>query len=291
MLSIDLEDYFHFIGSRYSVPIRDWDRLESHVCRMTEQLLETLGERTATFFCLGWVGERFPGLIRAIVEAGHEIGSHGMYHEPVFLLGKERFRQDVLRAKGILEDCCGMPVQAYRAPGFSVRAGERWFFPILRRTGHTVDSSIFPGLRTLGGIPDAPCHPYALHLPEGDIHEIPVSTSSFFGTRTAFCGGGFFRFFPYLYIRNQIRRINASGHPAVVYLHPRDIDTRQPRLKLEPVNAFMYHYGLSGAEIKWRRLMNDFTWTSFGNWLANAPSSFEKTKKIPFEEKIGEETF
>lgn len=271
LLSIDLEDYFHFIGSRHSLPPEAWDGLESHVCRMTGRLLQTLGDHKATFFCLGWVACRFPHLIREIAEAGHEIASHGMYHDLVFRLGPEGFRKDAERAKKTLEDCCGRPVRAYRAPGFSVRPEDTWFFPTVRETGHTVDSSLFPGVRTMGGIPGARLHPHTMHLAEGWLQEIPVSTTELFGSRTAFCGGGFFRFFPYWYIRREIRRLNGQGVPAVVYLHPRDIDVDQPRLKLEPVNSFMYHYGLSQAGAKWRRLMDDFAWTSFADWLTPDP--------------------
>ena len=272
LLSIDLEDYFHFIGSRYSIPPDAWDRLESHVRRMTEQLLPTLGAHKATFFCLGWVALRHPDLIRDLAAAGHEIASHGMFHELAFKLGPEAFRADVERARKTLEDCCGQAVRAYRAPGFSVRAQDGWFFSAVRAAGHTVDSSLLPRKRTRGGIPRAPRHPPPMRQPEGWLEEIPVSTTLVFGTRTAFCGGGFFRFFPYGYIQREIRRLNRAGQPAVVYLHPRDIDTLQPRLKLEPLNSFLYHYGLNRAESKWRRLMNDFAWTSFADWLTPDPT-------------------
>lgn len=263
LLSIDVEDYFHFIGSKYSYPVPVWDKLESHVCRMTERMLEILGPRRATFFCLGWVAQKFPQLIRKIAEAGHEIGSHGMYHEPVYTLGENVFFAEASDSKKRLEDCCGQAVSAYRAPGFSIRRQDMWFFPLLRKAGYTTDSSVFPAIRAMGGIPGAPRQPYVIHLAEGEILEIPIATATLFGVHTAFCGGGFFRFFPYKYISRQIRELNREGRPAVAYLHPRDIDVVQPRLKLEPFNAFMFHYGLAAAEKKFRRLLEDFSWTSF----------------------------
>lgn len=266
LLSIDLEDYFHFIGSAYSFPPSAWDRLDSHVCRMTENLLQTLGTHKATFFCLGWVAQKFPQLIRDVAAAGHKIASHGMYHEPVFQLGPHAFRQDAERSRKLLEDCCGLAVRAYRAPGFSVRPQDDWFFRTVRQAGYIVDSSLFPGLRTLGGIPGASPYPRVMEFPEGSLYEIPVSTSAMLGVRTAFCGGGFFRVLPYWYIRHEIRRLNKRGQPAVIYLHPRDIDTGQPRLRLEPVNSFLYHYGLTTAGDKWRRLMKEFAWIPFDDW-------------------------
>ena len=162
LLSIDLEDYFHFIGSAYSFPPPAWAGLESHVCRMTENLLETLGDHKATFFCLGWVAQKFPHLIRDVAAAGHEIASHGMYHEPVFRLGPRAFRQDAERSRKLLEDCCGLSVRAYRAPGFSVRPQDTWFFRAVLLAGYDVDSSLFPGVRSLGGIPNASPYPRSM---------------------------------------------------------------------------------------------------------------------------------
>lgn len=269
LLSIDVEDYFHFIGSRHSFPVEEWDRRESHVERLTDHLLETLEGRRATFFCLGWVAERHPGLVRRIAAAGHEIGSHGMRHEQVFLLGPERFAADAERSRKLLEDCCGLPVTAYRAPGFSVRPEDSWFFPAVARAGYATDSSLFPGVRTMGGIPGATPFPHRMRLREGDLWEIPVSTLGLGGMRTAFCGGGFFRVFPYGIIRRGIRRINAAGLPAVTYIHPRDLTPDQPRMKLEPVSGFLYHYGLAAAGKKWRRLLADFSWTAFDEWVAD----------------------
>ncbi len=267
LLSIDVEDYFHFIGSKYSYPVSAWDRLESHVCRMTEHILEVLGPYRATFFCLGWVARKFPSLIRSIADAGHEIGSHGMYHEPIYMLGKKIFAAEASESRKLLEDCSGQAVRAFRAPAFSVRKQDTWFFSVLYKAGYTIDSSVFPAVRTIGGIPGAPLAPYRIRLPIGEIHEIPVSTTTMFGIRTAFCGGGFFRFFPYRCIKKNIQRLNMRGYPAVAYLHPRDIDILQPRLKLEPVNAFLYHYGLASAEKKLQTLLQDFCWMSFRDAL------------------------
>jgi len=267
LLSVDVEDYYHFIGSRHTCPVPLWDGLESHVERLTDHLLCTLEGRRATFFCLGWVAQRYPALIRRIADQGNEIGSHGMYHEEVFSLGPERFLKDAEHSRKLLEDCCGQPVTAYRAPGFSVRPCDRWFFSLVRRAGYLVDSSLFPGWRTLGGIPGAPIYPHLMSLDSGDLWEIPVSTVSLAGMRTAFCGGGFFRVFPFWFIRGEIRRLNAAGQPAVVYIHPRDLTPDQPRIRLEPVNSFFYRYGLASAEHKWRRLLDGFLWRPFGDWV------------------------
>ena len=265
LLSVDIEDWFHFIGSRYSPRIDQWDDYESRMEPAVESLLGALWPHKATFFCLGWAAEKHPGVIRRIAEAGHEIASHGYYHELVFELGPDRFREDITRTKALLESVAGVAVTAYRAPGFSIRPQDGWAFDIIFETGHRVDSSVFPGIRTMGGIPDASPYPGPLRTSHGDLFEIPVSTASFLGQRTAFCGGGFFRFIPYVIMAREIRRLNARGIPAVMYIHPRDLDPDQPRLKLEPVNSFMYHFGLRRAPAKFGRLMREFEWDAFSS--------------------------
>ena len=259
-LSIDVEDWFHFIGSRYSFRVEEWAGLQSHVHRMTARVLEAIYPHKATFFCLGWVAMRYPEIVRAIAGAGHAVGSHGMHHDLIFNLGREKFRQDLRNTRKLLEDCCGEAVTAYRAPGFSIRPQDTWAFEEICAAGYRVDSSVFPGLRTMEGIPGASVFPYTISLACGQLCEFPVSTVNILGIRTAFCGGGFFRFFPYWFIRRTIRRLNANRHPAVVHIHPRDIEPVQPHMRLEPVNSFIYHYGLRGAIDKFRRLMKDFSW-------------------------------
>ena len=265
MLSVDLEDWFHFIGSKYTPRIRDWDKYDSRIVASTERLLEALGDNKATFFCLGWTAEKHKEVIRMIANAGHEIASHGYYHELVYELGPDKFRQDILSAKVLLESIVDQEITAYRAPGFSIRPEDDWAFDIIYETGHRLDSSVFPGVRTMGGIPNASPYPGTIDTRHGVLTEVPVSTASLFGHRTAFCGGGFFRFFPYFYMAAEIQRLNERGIPAVMYIHPRDIDPDQPRLKLEPVNSFMYHFGLQGAPAKFKRLMRNFKWDAFGS--------------------------
>jgi polysaccharide deacetylase family protein (PEP-CTERM system associated) len=264
-LSVDVEDWFHFVGSRYSYPVEAWCGLESHLRRMTDRVLEVIHPRKATFFCLGWAARRHPEVIRSISDAGHEVGSHGMHHDPVFVLGRRKFRRDLEASRKILEDCCAQKVTAYRAPGFSIRPADAgWAFEEIHAAGYRLDSSVFPGLRARGGIPGASPHPYTIPVANGELREIPVSTAKLFGVRTAFCGGGFFRFFPYWLIRREIRRLNAAGRPAVVYIHPRDLEPEQPRMRLEPVNGFLYRWGLGAAMGKFQELMRDFAWGPLG---------------------------
>ena len=145
-MTIDVEDYFHVSVFDGVVPRREWDRLESRVGANTDRLIELFGEAgiRATFFVLGWVGERFPQLVRRIAEAGHEVASHGHAHRLIYDQTRPAFREDVRRAKGVLESVTGLAVDGYRAPSYSITPRSLWALDVLIEEGYTYDSSIFP---------------------------------------------------------------------------------------------------------------------------------------------------
>lgn len=264
LLSVDLEDWYHFIGDP-AVPVyEEWVNSESRVEESTDILLEILEGLSITFFVLGFTAEHHPGLIKRITSLGHEVACHGYRHEFVFEMGPEAFRKDIARTKAILEDLTGQPCVGYRAPGFSIRKQDLWALEVIKEEGFTYDSSIFPGIRTAGGISGFYPYPQVLRLEAGPLVEIPVSTTRLLGITTAFCGGGFSRFFPGSYIHKKIKKINSRNQPAVVYIHPRDIDPHQPRMELKYFNRFIYYYGLKKAEEKFRHLVSSFAWEGFG---------------------------
>ena len=266
LLSIDLEDWYHFIGDPGAPSYKEWANCSSRVEEMTDVLLEIVEGLSITFFVLGFTAQQHPALIKRIHALGHEVACHGNRHEFVFQIGPEAFRQDISRTKALLEDLTGAPCMGYRAPGFSIRKQDLWALDIIREEGFVYDSSVFPAARTAGGIRGFYKYPQVLPLEAGPLVELPVSTSKVLGITTAFCGGGFFRFFPESYIHRHIRKINAAGFPAVVYIHPRDIDPDQPRMALKFFNRFMYYYGLGKAKGKFIRLVKAFKWGSFGNF-------------------------
>ena len=268
LLSIDLEDWFHFIGDEAVPPYEEWAHCESRVEEITDIMLEIVDGIPITFFVLGFVAEQCPGLIKRIHSLGHEIACHGNRHEFVFEIGPQRFRQDIARTKLMLEDLTGEACSGYRAPGFSIRKQDLWALEIIKEEGFVYDSSIFPAARRAGGISGFYPYPQVLQLEAGALIELPISTSRLLGVTTAFCGGGFFRFFPGWYIKKNIRRINKANQPAVVYLHPHDIDPFQPRMKLKLMNRFMYYYGLRKAKEKFIRLVKAFQWCGFGEFAS-----------------------
>jgi len=278
LLSIDLEDWYHFIGDPAVPAIEDWPKCESRVEEITDIILEIVDELSITFFVLGFIAKQHPGLIKKISDRGHEIACHGYGHEFIFQIGPVKFREDIGRTKAMLEDLTGKAVDGYRAPGFSIRQQDLWALEIIKEEGFLYDTSIFPAVRTAGGIAGFYRFPQVLSLKAGPLVELPISTSRVFGVTTAFCGGGFFRFFPGRYIHKHIRQLNRAGHPAVVYIHPRDIDPEQPKMKLKPFNRFIYYYGLKGAEKKFIRLVRAYEWGGFGDFAS------QYKEKIPLKE-------
>lgn len=266
LLSIDLEDWYHFIGDPAVPAYEDWKKCESRVEHVTDILLEIVDGLSITFFVLGFIAEQHGNLIKKISRAGHEIACHGFKHEFVFEIGADAFKEDISRTKKILEDLTGQPCLGYRAPGFSIRQQDIWALDIIQEQGFIYDASVFPAVRTAGGIAGFYPFPQVLQLKTGYLVEMPVSTSRVLGFTTAFCGGGFFRFFPESYIHKHIRLINQKKHAAVVYIHPRDIDPDQPRLQLKRFNRLMFYFGLKKAKAKFSRLVHSFAWESFGNF-------------------------
>jgi len=214
----------------------------------------------ATFFLLGWIAERYPHVVHAIRKEGHEIASHGYRHRLLYTMSRDEFREDVGRTKAILEDLSGEPVIGYRAPSFSIVQDNLWCLDILREMGFTYDSSLFPIAHDRYGIAGGARLPYYHALPGGGgMLEFPPSTVRLLGQNVPVAGGGYFRLFPYRFIRWAIRRLNQQeAAPAVVYLHPWELDPAQPRINGSPLNRFRHYVNLDKTEPRLRRLLNDF---------------------------------
>jgi polysaccharide deacetylase family protein (PEP-CTERM system associated) len=261
-LSIDVEEYFQVWAFAESTSPSDWHLIPSRIEASIDTALRLFDDAgvNATFFTLGWIAERHGALIRRIVDAGHEIASHGYDHQKVTTLSREQFRQDVVRAKGLLEDAGGSPVVGYRAPSFSIGAGNLWALDVLHETGHLYSSSIYPISHDHYGMPDASRFPF--RDGSSGILEVPMSTVNMFGRNFPCAGGGYFRLAPYRYFRWALRRLNQhEGRPAVFYFHPWELDPEQPRMKNISLKARFRHYvNLSRMERDLARLLSDFSW-------------------------------
>jgi len=225
------------IPNCFSIDLEDWAQstlspavpLTERVVANTQRMLDLLAERRvrATFFILGKVVEKFPATIRAVHAAGHEIASHGYGHDLVFNLEPRTFRDDVRRSIDLLGDCLGVRPLGYRAPAFSITARSLWAPPILAELGFTYSSSVFPFAGRRYGIPEAPRFPFRWN--SCDLVEFPMTTARWLGRNLPVCGGGYFRLLPGWLARAAIRSVNAEGQPAVIYMHPYEIDVHELR--------------------------------------------------------------
>ncbi len=262
-LSVDVEDWFQVGAFERVIDRAEWDSLPTRVERNSDAVLALFAESgvKATFFTLGWVADRHPALVRRIVDAGHEIASHGWDHARVFTLGADRFRADLRRARVTIEDAAGVAVTGYRAPSFSIDARTPWAHEILAEAGYTYSSSVAPVVHDHYGWPEAPRFAYR-PLADSDLIELPVTTVQVAGRTLAAGGGGFFRLLPYRFSRWAIGRVNGVEHrPAVFYFHPWEIDPGQPRVARAPLKSRLRHYSrLSAMEGKLRKLIDKFEW-------------------------------
>lgn len=262
-MTIDVEEYFQVSGLAPQVPRRTWDSYPSRVERNTNIVLDMLADRGArgTFFVLGWIAERFPTLIRRIVDAGHELASHGHDHVRIFDQSQKAFRADVTRSKHILEDVSGTVVKGYRAPCFSIVKNTLWAFDVLAEVGYRYSSSVYPIRHDLYGMHDAPR--FAYHPIAGsDFLEIPVATVRIGGRNLPCGGGGCLRLLPYVFSRWALRRVNrAEGRPCVIYCHPWEFDPDQPRILGGALRMRLRHYtNLKRTKGKLESALADFRW-------------------------------
>jgi len=260
-LTIDVEDYFQVSAFAAHIPREAWERLPCRVERNVDVILGLLDASGArgTFFTLGWVAERYPQVVRRIAESGHELASHGYGHQRASDLSPEQFRADITRAKRLLEDISGQPVNGYRAPSFSVGKTNPWAFDCIRDAGYVYSSSVYPIRHDHYGMPDAPRFPYQ---PIPGLTEVPVTTNQFFHTNVPTGGGGYFRLMPYAMSKWLIARVNeVDGKPAMFYFHPWEIDPEQPRIHAAGWKSKFRHYiNLGRTEQRLKRLLADFKW-------------------------------
>jgi polysaccharide deacetylase family protein (PEP-CTERM system associated) len=260
-MTIDVEDYFQVSALAPYIARSQWDTLDGRVEANVERILAMLDEygTHATFFTLGWIAERYPGLIRRIVANGHELASHGFAHQRATEQNPAAFFSDIQLAKIVLEDLTGVEVMGYRAPSFSIGQGNSWAFECIERAGYKYSSSVYPIKHDHYGMPDAPRF---AHDVRGGLLEVPVTTMRLFGRNWPAGGGGYFRLLPYAASRWLLRRVNhVDRQPAIFYFHPWEIDPAQPRVPgIDAKTRFRHYLNLDRMERRLRKLLFDFEW-------------------------------
>lgn len=267
--SIDVEDYFHVTAFEKEIDRSSWEHLEHRVEPNTARLLELLEEfdTTATFFLLGWVAERHPGLVRQIRQAGHELAIHGYDHRRITDQTPEEFRQDVRKSKSIVEDIGGVEVIGYRAPSYSIVRKTIWSLTILAEEGLRYDSSIFPIVHDRYGIPSAPRHPWKVNTTheesDAELHEFPISTVRLCGVNLPFVGGGYLRQLPMGVIHWGMRKVNrVERKPVVLYVHPWELDPDQPRQTTTRLTRFRHYRNLDQTRSRLASLLGEYEFDS-----------------------------
>lgn len=268
--SVDVEEYFHVSAFERAVPRTAWPSLPSRVVESTRRLLDLLARHGArgTFFVLGCVAREHPALVREIDRAGHEVASHGLEHRRVTTLSADEFRRDVATAKAILEDAVGRDVAGFRAPSFSIRPGMEWALEILAEEGHRYDSSLFPIARPDYGYPSAEPAPHRFPSIAPVLWEIPPATTVLLGRRLPAAGGGYLRHLPPALTRRALREHDAAGVPAMLYVHPWEVDPEQPRLVGPGVTRIRHYAGLHRMLPRLERLLSEFRFTDVRGWIA-----------------------
>jgi polysaccharide deacetylase family protein (PEP-CTERM system associated) len=271
-MTVDVEDYFQVSAFEPYIAKQQWDILPHRVERNTQRILDIFENSgiKATFFTLGWVAERYPELVRRIINDGHELACHGYEHIRVTEQTPEQFREDVSRTKKILEALSGNEVKGYRAASYSIGAKNLWALDVLQEEGFKYSSSIYPVKHDLYGMPDAPRFMYE-PIDNQDFKEIPITTVRF-GNKNLPCGGGgFFRFYPYVLSKWAFNRVNNKENQAgIFYFHPWEIDPEQPRQSGLSLKTRTRHYlNLHRMENRIQRLLTDFEWDTMENVFLN----------------------
>lgn len=274
-MTVDVEDYFQVQAFAGCIERSAWPDMASRVEANVDRILGQFDAAgvSATFFTLGWIAERHKPMVRRIVDAGHELASHGYDHTRADTQDPVRFREDIARSKALLEDIGGVAVRGYRAATFSIGARNQWAYAALAETGHHYSSSVNPIRHDLYGMPDAPRVPYQ---PEnGAVWEIPMTTFRAGGRNWPCSGGGYFRLLPYGLFHAGLTYINRNERrPGIFYFHPWEVDPGQPRVAGAGWKSRVRHYtNLSRMAGRLDRLLRDFTWDRMDRVFAQAVGS------------------
>lgn len=275
ILTFDIEDWYNvdFITEDFH-----WEKFEVRIYKGVDRILERLEKDNikASFFCLGWLAEKHPDVIKRIDSMGHHIGCHSYQHQLTFRFTPEEFRSDTDKAKKLIEDVIGKEVNAFRAPGFSITKNNLWALDVLIQLGFTYDCSLFPADHDYGGYPDyGVVGPATLHLPSGTLKEFPISFHQVMGKNLVFSGGGFFRLFPYW----LIKKWSKESPYLMTYFHPRDFDPEQPVFESQKgIRKFKSYVGLKHSFTKFDRFLNDFEFVNIEK--ADTQINWNNTNKL-----------
>ena len=261
ILTFDVEEWFHLLDFDATRTEEQWKNYEVRIYENMDRIFQILEETDtkATFFVIGWIAKTYPDIVRKIAEK-YQVGCHTMNHQLVWQQSRREFREDVETGVKMLEDITGKKVECFRAPGFSIRESEAWAFEVLSELGIVYDSSVFPAHHAHGGMPTFPkAAPTIIKYHGCELKEFPICYKTIVGRHIVFSGGGYFRLFPYHFIRKWSREHQAY---LLGYVHPRDLDGGQPMLDGLPMaRRFKSYVGTKNAAEKLKQWLKDFHFT------------------------------
>lgn len=280
ILTFDIEEWFHILDNDSTKTEKEWNNFESRIHANMNRIFEMLDKLNikATFFCLGWIAEKYPEIIREIDRRGYEVACHSSRHQLIYEQTPVEFKEDLLKSLKILENITGKKVVSYRAPGFSLTENCKWAFDILAEAGIKYDSSVFPAQRFHGGFPSFPgSEPAFIEINGSKILEFPINVIKVAGKNIVFSGGGYFRFFPYWLIKYWTHQ----SPYLMTYLHPRDFDATQPTIEgLSFPRRFRTYYGIKSARLKFEKWTSDFDFLDIQSAIQTIDLSKIKTVQL-----------
>lgn len=228
VFSIDVEDYFHGKAFRY-IPKEDWPSIKGRVDKNINAILELLEicNVKATFFFLGWIAAQYPDLVRKVRLLGHEIASHGYWHD-IGISSPRKFYEDIRKSKETLEDITGEAIYGHRLPCFDSSRSRDWFLDVVEEASYLYDSSLYPTYHSWN---QWTTEKRRVHKVRPGLYEVPMSAVQIGSLNIPMAGGGYMRVLPAQYFLWGIYKLNSNSFPAVLYVHPYDIDMHSPRPK------------------------------------------------------------
>ena len=258
IFTIDVEGFYHILDVSGTPQISEWDQIPSRVEYGLNRLLDLLASRNqcCTMFFLGYIAQRFPGLVKRAVELGHEIASHGMYHTMVSTQTAAQFASDAADSRKLLEDVSGQAVSGWRSAGFSPNHSTPWYFEELVKSGYKYDSSLVPNRKQHQAMSPIQLAPYPIHTPSGKLLEFPISVAQIAGNYVNMFGGGYLRFFPAWLIKQEARKVRAE-RPLIVYIHPREMDPGHPKINMNVLRRFKSYVNIQSVPGKLNLLLDN----------------------------------
>lgn len=267
--TVDLEEWFHICGVEGPLAATNWTNLPSRVELTTRRLLDELDAARvrATFFILGWVAARHPSIVGEIAAAGHEIGSHGYWHRRVHLHTPQEFAADLDAALGALTAAGVGRVTAYRAPEWSINDRSRWALECLVGRGFCVDASMAPV--AIVGRASYPRRPHVRATWAGPIVEAPPLVIDRLGQAMPIGWGWGLRMSAPRRVLAAIEQANRAGDPAVLMVHPWEVDPDPPQVSLPVRQRFAHYFRLHGFLDRLRVILRGTSFRTLGEVLAS----------------------